>query len=138
MVVDAAVEHEAVSGMVVVAITGLRDELDSLLGRVQGMEACNHVSRIKTDRRLQELEAGHSKKSNGAGTATGQHSEKQNSVDKKGGIDREEAGCRDAITEVAALRGRVLVRLLRTPVRQHRAPRLDDLGGTTNVTLLGF
>ena len=40
--------------------------------------------------------------------------------------------------QVAAFRGRVLVRLLRTPVRQLRAPRPDDLGGTTNVTLLGF
>ena len=65
--VDAAVEHEAVSGMVAVAITGLRDELDSLLGRVQGMEACNHVSRIKTDRRLRRA---HIHKKHGFGYIT--------------------------------------------------------------------
>ena len=59
VMVDAAVEHEAMSGMVGVAITELKAELDSLLRRMQGMEANNHASMTKFDRRLQELEAVH-------------------------------------------------------------------------------
>ena len=52
------------------------------------MEVCNHMSMIKIDQRLQELEAMHSAKDGGEkgsdseGTATGQHSEVQSSVQR--------------------------------------------------------
>ena len=98
VVVDAAVELEAVSGMVGVAITELRAELGSMLQQVQGMEVCNHASMMKVDQRLQELKVVHSAKgSDSAGTATGQLSV-QSSINRKGDINREEAGGRDAIT----------------------------------------
>ena len=97
VVVDAAVEHEAVFGMVGVAIIEMKAELSSLLRRVQGVDACNHASMTKVDRRLQELEAVHSKKnSDSAGTATSQLSV-QKSIDRKGDIDREEAGCKGTL-----------------------------------------
>jgi hypothetical protein len=60
VVVDAAVEHEAMSGMVQVAIANMKTELDSLLRRVQGVEVCTHTSMTKFDRRLQEIEVLHS------------------------------------------------------------------------------
>ena len=55
-------------------MTEPKAEQDSLIRRMQGMEANIHVSMSKFDLRLQELEAVHLKKSDdgeGAGTATG-------------------------------------------------------------------
>ena len=60
VVVDAAMEREAMSGMVGVAIIKMKAELDSLLRRVQGMEVCSHASMTTFDLRLQEIEAVHS------------------------------------------------------------------------------
>jgi hypothetical protein len=54
--VDVAVEHEAMSGMVRVAVANMKTELDSLRRRVQGVEVCTHTSMTKFDRRLQEIE----------------------------------------------------------------------------------
>ena len=90
MVVDAVMEHEAISGMVEVAIIKMKVELDSLLRRVQGVEVCNHASMTKFDRRLQEVEAMHSakKSSDGAGTATSQPSV-QKDIGRKGDNDGE-------------------------------------------------
>ena len=59
VMVDATVEHEAMSGMVGIEITVLKAELESLLRRMQGMGANNHTSTMKFDRGLQELEAVH-------------------------------------------------------------------------------
>ena len=97
--VDAAMEHEAISGMVGVAIIKMKVELDPLLRRVQGMEVCNHASMTKFNRRMQEVEAVHSakKSSDSAGTATGQPSV-QNAIGRKGDIDGEEAESRNATT----------------------------------------
>ena len=74
VVVDAAIEHEAISGMVGVAIIKMKVEPDSLLQRVQGMEACNHASMTKFDRRLQEVEAMHSAKKSSDGASAFSHS----------------------------------------------------------------
>jgi hypothetical protein len=99
VVVDAVMEHEAISGMVEVAIIKMKMESDSLLRRVQGMEVCNHVSMMKFDRRLQEVEAMHSakKSSDGAGTAMSQSS-MQKDIGRKGDIDGEGAESRSATT----------------------------------------
>ena len=52
VVVDAVMEHEAISGMVEVAIIKMKMELESVLRRVQGMEVCIHVSVTNFDQRL--------------------------------------------------------------------------------------
>ena len=50
--VDVVMEHEAISGMMEVAIIKMKMELDSVLRRVQGMEVCTgiHASVTKFDR----------------------------------------------------------------------------------------
>ena len=60
VMVDAAVGHEAMSGMVRVMVADMKTELESLLRRVQGIEVNTHTSMSKFDRRLQEIEVLHS------------------------------------------------------------------------------
>ena len=60
VMVDAAVGHEAMSGMVRVVVADMKTELESLLRRVQGVEVNTYTSMSKFDRRLQEIEVLHS------------------------------------------------------------------------------
>ena len=60
VMVDAAVGHEAMSGMVRVMVADMKTELESLLRRVQGVEVNTYTSMSKFDRRLQEIEVLHS------------------------------------------------------------------------------
>ena len=76
MLVDAVMEYEAMSGMVGTAMSAMsqvKTEHNSLIRRMQGVEAIIHASMSKFNLRLQELEAVQKKSddSDSADTATG-------------------------------------------------------------------
>ena len=76
MLVDAVMEYEAMSGMVGTAMSAMsqvKTEHNSLIRRMQGVEAIIHTSMSKFNLRLQELEAVQKKSgdSDSADTATG-------------------------------------------------------------------
>ena len=114
VVVDAAVEHEAMLGMVRITTAdmkaNMKAELDSLLRRVQGVEVCIHTSMTRFDRRLQEIEVLNSVtwtstlnsiflkpiQSSDAGAAMVQPSVEI--VDRKDGVNGENAEVRNATT----------------------------------------
>ena len=112
VVVDAAVEHEAMSGIVRVAVTSVKAELDSLLRRVQTIEVSTHTSMTRFDPKLQEIEVLHSaswtstlnsiflkpiQHSDDAGAAMTQSST-ENVADRKGEVDGEKTDNGSATT----------------------------------------
>jgi len=105
VVVNAAVENEAMSGVMRIAIASMQTELDSLLRRVQGVEVITHTSMTKFDRKLKEIEVLNSaswtstlnsiflkpvQDSDDAGAVKDQPSI-DNVIDRKGGDDGEQA-----------------------------------------------